>query len=313
MSESLIEKLEIAFNKRERLRSFTNAIRIVNGSGDDLEGLVLEQHNKHFAAQIFDASWFSYKDELCDFARSKGAEYFIAKDRSQSASSNPDKIKHHVWIEGASSKTVVEEYGVKFEVDLDDTMNTGLFLDMRSNRKMVAELAAGRKVLNGFSYTCSFGVHCRLNGAASVSNVDISKKILGRGQRNYELNNIESGSHEFVRFDVVEYLKVANKKNNRFDMIILDPPSFARKGKKTFSVKKDMAELIDLAAGVLESKGVLFVATNYSGMKHSYLEKMINVAFNDRKTQTMRRVGQDIDFPGSGEREDSCLTGLLVS
>ncbi|MBF0122394.1 MAG: class I SAM-dependent rRNA methyltransferase [Candidatus Omnitrophica bacterium] len=313
MEHDILPLLESAIKKREALKGSTNAIRLVNGFGDGLEGLVLEQYGQHVLAQVFDESWLKRQEMLARFVREELlAEYFIIKDRTQSASSKPDAIRSSVLMDGGSSKTIVEENGIKFEVDLNDTLNTGLFLDMRSNRRHVTERAKGRKVLNTFSYTCSFGVYARAHGAVAVVNVDISRKNLDRGRINYELNHLPSAENEFIRADAVQYLERAVKKDNRFDMIILDPPSFARYEGEIFSVKKDMPRLLEMAIRVLNPEGILFVATNFTEMSHDHLEGMLETAAGDRVIKKVERLGQDVDFVGSGLMLESYLAALLV-
>ncbi len=311
--QDILPLLEIAIRKREALLEITNAIRLVNGFGDGLEGLVLEQYGRHVLAQIFDEGWLNRQEMLARFVKERlSGEYFIIKDRTQSASAKPEAIRSSVLIAEGASKTIIAEHGIKFEVDLNDALNTGLFLDMRSNRKLVTEKAKGRKVLNTFSYTCSFGVYARAHGAGVVVNVDISRKNLDRGRINYDLNHLPSAENEFIRADAVQYLERAVKKDNRFDMIILDPPSFARHEGEVFSVKKDMPRLIEMAIKVLNPEGILFVATNFSEMSHDHLEGMLETAAGDRGIKKIERLGQDVDFVGSGLMQESYLAALLV-
>ncbi|MBF0594341.1 MAG: class I SAM-dependent rRNA methyltransferase [Candidatus Omnitrophica bacterium] len=305
--------LEKALLKRLPLKGVTNALRLVNGYGDGMEGLILEQYNRHFVVSILETEWHQHCQTILDFVKTRlNAEYFIVKDRTASASSEPGAFRSAVWLNNGSSQTIVEENNLKFSVDLNDTLNSGLFLDMRSNRAAVAVLAHSRKVLNCFAYTCSFGVHCRASGAASVVNVDVGRKCLERGRQNYELNNIPAEKNEFIRADAVQYLERAAKKDNRFDMIILDPPSFARHEGNTFSVKKDLAPLVASAMNVLNPGGVIFVATNYSLMSHDGLCDMVSEAAGERQLQKMERFGQDIDFPGSGLMQESYLVAVLA-
>jgi len=311
MDMQVLGLLQEASKKRDGLKGLTNAVRLVNGFGDELDGLVLEQHGQYFVAQIFNERWLHEKETLISFVKEMGAQYFIVKDRTEGASSNPDAIKFDVWVPGESS-TIVEEYGVKFKVDLNDTLNTGLFLDMRSNRHRVAEMSANRKVLNLFAYTCAFGVHCRMNGALSVVNVDVSRKILERARVNYELNGLVPEKNELIRADAVEYLERAVKKDNFFDMIIIDPPSFARFDGRTFSVKKDLPDVLSMIVKVLNPRGVLFVATNHREMLHSNLQNIIKGAARGRALKNVQCLGQDVDFPGTGFMAESCLTAVLA-
>lgn len=300
--------------RRRPVRRHTNALRLVNGLGDGLKGLVLEQYDRHLVAQIFHERWLEEREGLADFVKTRcSGRYFVVKDRTEGSSSRPGAFKTDVWIEHPTSKTIVEEYGLTFGVDLNDTLNSGLFLDMRRNRVIVAALAAGRKVLNCFSYTCSFGVHCRNAGAVQVVNVDVSPRSLARGRANYELNRLTAAENEFIRGDAVQYLKRALVKANHFDLVILDPPSFARHDGKTFTVKKDLGRLIDSAVKVLNPDGALFVSTNFSGLSHGHLEEMTRAAAVRRRIKKIQRLGQDADFPGSGRMAESYLAALLVN
>jgi len=308
-----LKLLKEAAAKREPLKSITNAFRLVNGSGDGLEGLVLEQYGRHFAAQIFDKRWLAEKKLLADFVRDYlGAQYFIVKDRTLSPSAAPGGFKAQVWIGQDSSQTVVQENGLKFSVDLAGTLNSGLFLDMRKNRRIVSELARGRKVLNCFAYTCSFGVYCRARGASGVVNVDTSRRYLEGGRINYDLNGLIPARDEFIPGDAMRYLERAVRKDNRFGLIILDPPSFARHKEGVFSVKKHMAHLIELAVKALDAGGILFVATNLSGMTQDDLIDMIAHGAGKRGITRQERLGQDVDFPGSHPMQESYPAAVLA-
>ncbi|MEK6567247.1 MAG: class I SAM-dependent methyltransferase [Candidatus Omnitrophota bacterium] len=313
MDDKTINLLKAAIDRREPLRRRTNALRLVNGLGDGLAGLVLEQYDRHFAAHIFQKKWFSEEKALAGFVQARfEARYMIVKDRTESVSSGQKAIKARVLIENDSSETIVLENGLKFSVDLNDAVNSGLFLDMRHNRKVVSGLAKGRKVLNCFAYSCSFGVYCMSGGSSSVVNVDISRKSLSRGQLNYGLNRLSYTRNDFIRAEANHYLKQALVKDNRFDLIVLDPPSFSRYEGKTFSVKKDLAQLIALAIKALNPGGLLFVSTNFSEVSYDNLEDMIRAAVTPRRIATVTRLRQDEDFPGSGLTRESYLAALLV-
>jgi len=314
MQNNTIALLEQALKKRETLDGITNARRLVNGVGDGLGGLVLEQYNRHFVAQVFDPTWLAQKDVLTDFVKTRlGGQYFIVKDRTASAASSPEAFRTEVWIDEALPQTVIVEHGLRFSADLNDTLNSGLFLDMRRNRKLVGEASRGRKVLNCFSYTCSFGVYCRALESSTVVNVDISAKALARGRINYILNQLPVDTSDFVRADAVEYLERAVKIDNRFGLVILDPPSFARYEGRAFSVKKDLQRLMDLAVQVLDPGGVLFAATNLSELTYDDLMDMIIKVPKKQRVRKIERLGQDVDFPGSGLMPESYLVAAMVN
>jgi len=312
MDKKTIDLLEAAIGRRKPLRKTTNALRLVNGLGDALPGLVLEQYDDHCVIHLFDKRWVAHKEALAKFVKSRlGTRYLIIKERLNPQALKSEQINASVWIDQAPSRTVVQENSLLFGVDLNDGLNSGLFLDMRHNRKIVAELTKGLRVLNCFAYTCSFGVYARVYGASSVVNVDISRKSLERGRENYELNDLDCAEGEFVRADALTYMKLALKKGNRFGCVILDPPSFSRHDGKVFSVKKDFSVLIDAAMNILEPGGIVLAATNFSGLSHQALEGIV-VAGGREKVKSIMPLGQDTDFRGSGRMPESYLAALLV-
>jgi 23S rRNA (cytosine1962-C5)-methyltransferase len=301
-----------AFDKRKALHTRTNAMRLVNGLGDGMDGIIVELYAKHAVIYVYQSEWLDYLSDLKEhLIKNFPLEYLIVKDRTKTASSVSSDIGSQVLIDGAS-KTTVLEYGLKFDVDLNDGLNSGLFLDMRANRRLLGEMCANKKVLNCFAYTCSFGVHARSNGAKEVLNVDLSRNYLNRGRINYELNNLEPGRGEFLSFDAVEFLEKAVKKDNLFDVIIIDPPSFARNDKKTFQIGRDLEALLKNTFKVLTAGGTLLVSTNFSEMKHTDLAGIIKKATSGRSFKSMDRLGQDEDFPGTNEFRESYLVGFLV-
>jgi 23S rRNA (cytosine1962-C5)-methyltransferase len=177
---------------------------------------------------------------------------------------------------------------------------------------MIKGSCQGQKVLNCFSYTCSFGVYATAAGAREVVNTDISKKILERGKMNYRLNGFSPRDEEFVKADSSFYLTRALKKGNSFDVIILDPPSFARGGTQVFQVKRDLPQLIAMATAVLNPGGKLLISTNYSEISYTDLESMLASNLNGRRVGSIKRIGQDDDFCGSNSFKESFLVGLWV-
>jgi len=313
MDKKTIDLIERAISRRKPLRKITNALRLVNGIGDALPGLVLEQYGDHCVIHLFHKRWITRKEALAEFVKDRlGARYLIIKERLDPQALKSEQINASVYIDLAPSRTVVQENTFHFGIDLNDGLNSGLFLDMRRNRKLVAELTPGLRVLNCFAYTCSFGVYARGSGSSSVVNVDISRKSLKRGRENYKLNQLDCADDEFVRADAFTYMKLALKKKKRFGCVILDPPSFARHDGKIFSVKKDLAVLIDAAMKILEPGGILLAATNFSGLSHQALEAMV-VAGGRERVKSVKSLGQDTDFRGSGCMPESYLAALLIT
>lgn len=159
----------------------------------------------------------------------------------------------------------VRENGLDFLVNLVDYTDTGLFLDHRRTREMVFESAAGMKVLNLFAYTGSFSVYAAAGGASEVDTVDLSSNYLKWAQQNMERNGLEGGKSRFIRSDAAAFLKEAGENKKRYDIIILDPPTFSnsRKMDGTFDIQRDYVSMINRCSSLLEREGVIFFSTNY--------------------------------------------------
>jgi 23S rRNA (cytosine1962-C5)-methyltransferase len=293
---------------QKKLPGSPTAYRLCNGIADGLDGVAIDKYNTHYQIQFFNKNLLKYEQELVQLLKNRFLPKFIAV-KYRFASYNQIKAAF-----GDNSKTVVEEYGCKFAVDLLDTLNPGFFLDMREARHYFAQLCTGKEVLNLFAYTCSFSVHARKNGAIKAVNVDISKKNLGKGKENYLLNEMKIKQGEFFCGDSEEYVDWCIKKGKKFDAIAIDPPSFAKNGKKTFSIAKDLESLATKAVSILENSGVILLATNYSEWSGETLLKTAKNAFaeNGKKFKLLQKGTQGIDFPGTGKSKESSMVYLIA-
>lgn len=155
----------------------------------------------------------------------------------------------------------VLEYGVQFRVNLVDYLDTGLFLDHRETRQIVAAHAKGKRVLNLFAYTCSFSVHAAMKGAIYTKSVDMSNTYTDWGRENFLLNSLSLKNHPIVRADCLKFLEDEREK---YDLIVIDPPTISRSKKmdQMFDIQVDYPDLLEKAIGLLNPGGVLFFSTN---------------------------------------------------
>ncbi|MEO6053708.1 MAG: class I SAM-dependent methyltransferase, partial [Chthoniobacterales bacterium] len=171
----------------------------------------------------------------------------------------------------ASPTTVVTENGLKFEIDFEAGYSTGLFMDQRTNRQKLRQLRP-QKLLNCFAYTCAFSVAAAQEGASTLS-IDLSKRALERGKRNLELNGLELTHHRFITDDVFKVLPRLEKREEKFDAIILDPPTFSRSPKTgVFKVEKDFVKLIDMAINCSAKGASILLSTNSTRISRAELE-----------------------------------------
>lgn len=164
---------------------------------------------------------------------------------------------------------VVEEHGLKFVVNLEGYLDTGLFLDHRPTRAIVRARAAGRRFLNLFCYTGSFTVHAAAGGAAGSISVDLSNTYLAWARRNLELNGFDVARHQLERADVREWLREARGRGERFGLIVLDPPAYSssKRMNGVFDVQRDHGALLAETAALLEPGGELYFSTNLRGFR----------------------------------------------
>lgn len=158
----------------------------------------------------------------------------------------------------------VIEYGVKFKINLLDYLDTGLFLDHRETRQLVASLSKGKRVLNLFAYTCSFSVHAALAGASFTKSVDLSNTYTAWGRENFMLNALSLKNNEIIRADCMKFLDEEILSATPYDIIIIDPPTLSRSKKMNgmFDIQQDYATLVLKALKLLSKEGIIFFSTN---------------------------------------------------
>ncbi|MCK5687460.1 class I SAM-dependent methyltransferase [bacterium] len=178
----------------------------------------------------------------------------------------------HEKQDDSSLKTVITENDLKFEVNLTDYLDTGLFLDHRPLRNLIMNSSNGLNVLNLFCYTGSFTVSAAAGGASNTCSIDLSKTYLSWLKKNLVLNKLmDSQKHEIIQGDCIKLLENMNAKKLRFDIIICDPPTFSN-SKKTlddFIIQNDHTRLLSLCEEMLTENGVIYFSTNFRGFKLS--------------------------------------------
>lgn len=213
--------------------------------------------------------------------------------------------------EPAPDRFTVLENGLTFELSFNEGYSTGLFLDQRDNRRrllvnhvgakfpLFAGGMAGRQVLNTFAYTCAFSVAAAKAGA-SVTSLDLSRKYLDWGRRNFELNGLDPAQHDFIYGDCFDWLKRLVKKGRQFDLVLLDPPTFSQsKQSGVWRAEKDYGKLVAAALPLLSAGGVLFASTNAASMEPERFLEMIEEAVQSagRRILQQHYVPQSPDFP----------------
>jgi len=205
-------------------------------------------------------------------------------------------------------QTIATERHLKFGIDFGTGYSPGLFLDQRENRRYVRHVTP-KRLLNCFAYTCSFSVSAAYVGAATL-NIDLSKKSLARGRENFALNCLPTIEHRFIADDVSAVLPRLVRKGEKFDVIILDPPTFSRSpGGKTFQVEHDFENVLIDALGLAERHSHILLSTNCSGLREHALEVMARYCLKaTRRAGTFHRPPQLPDFPAGAGASSTWLT-----
>jgi len=194
-------------------------------------------------------------------------------------------------------QTMATEYHLNYGIDFGAGYSVGLFVDQRENRRFVRQVRP-KRVLNCFAYTCSFSVMAASVNAQTV-NIDLSKKSLERGRQNFTLNSLSSDGHQFIADDVRPVLRRMARRGEKFDVIVLDPPTFSRtKGGRAFHVERDFEELIAAALEVAERAGRILLSTNCETLDEKALERMARYCLKlSRRAGSLHRQPPPADFP----------------
>jgi len=196
-----------------------------------------------------------------------------------------------------SLQTVATEWHLRFGIDFGTGYSPGLFVDQRENRRYVRHIEP-KRLLNCFAYTCSFSVCAACKGAGTL-NIDLSKKYLARGRENFALNNLSTIDHRFIADDVRSVLPRLARRGEKFDAIILDPPTFSRSPEgKIFQVEDDFEPLLINAIAVAEREAHVLVSTNCSALGERALKVMARYCLKEtRRAAAFHRPLPLPDFP----------------
>ncbi len=191
---------------------------------------------------------------------------------------------------------IVKENGMNYAVHLNDGAMTGIFLDQREVRLAIRErYSKAKTVLNTFSYTGAFSVAAALGGAMKTTSVDVAKRSLAKTIEQFSVNDIDYEAQDIKVMDVFHYFKYAQRHQLKFDLVVLDPPSFARTKQITFSTAKDYPKLLKDAIAITEKNGIIVASTNNASFGMKKFKGFIEQAFND--THTRYKIVEEYGLP----------------
>ena len=282
----------------------TTAFRLFNQEGDGFGGLTVDLYGDYAVFSWYNSYVYQIRKVISEAFRQVFPEVLGAYEKIRFK--GLDYESAHVYGQEAPDFFTVLENGVLYQVFMNDGLMTGIFLDQHEVRgSLVDGLAMGKSLLNMFSYTAAFSVAAAMGGASQTTSVDLAKRSRELSQAHFQANGISTGDHRFIVMDVFEYFKYAKRKGLTYDVIVLDPPSFARNKKQTFSVAKDYHKLISQSLEILNPEGIIIASTNAANVSRQKFTEQIDKGFAGRSYQILNKYGLPADFAYNKKDESS--------
>lgn len=303
------EKISKAISYRRNIGFFDtkgyNASRLINGEGDGIPGLIVDFYNGIIVIQFHNSAISRFSDPIIEaFQFSLGSSLKgqiirkISDDNEQKSASG--------------EKIIIEENGIKFCVDPVKGQKTGFFLDQRNNRKLLGSFCKDKKVLNTFCYTGGFSLYALSSGASEVVSIDYSQSAIQMLEENLRLNHFENLNHQSITGDALHYLQSIP---NDFDIIILDPPAFAKNLKARHNAVQAYKRINKMAIEKIKSGGFIFTFSCSQVVDSELFQKTIYSAAIEagRMVRVIHRLGASEDHPVSiFHSEGTYLKGLVL-
>lgn len=282
----------------------TTAFRLFNQEGDGFGGLTVDLYGDYAVFSWYNSYVYQIRQTISEAFRQVFPEVLGAYEKIRFK--GLDYESAHVYGQKAPDFFTVLENGVLYQVFMNDGLMTGIFLDQHEVRgSLVDGLAMGKSLLNMFSYTAAFSVAAAMGGASQTTSVDLAKRSRELSQAHFQANGISTDDHRFIVMDVFEYFKYAKRKGLTYDVIVLDPPSFARNKKQTFSVAKDYHKLISQSLEILNPEGIIIASTNAANVSRQKFTEQIDKGFAGRSYQILNKYGLPADFAYNKKDESS--------
>ena len=282
----------------------TTAFRLFNQEGDGFGGLTVDLYGDYAVFSWYNSYVYQIRQTISEAFRQVFPEVLGTYEKIRFK--GLDYESAHVYGQEAPDFFTVLENGVLYQVFMNDGLMTGIFLDQHEVRgSLVDGLAMGKSLLNMFSYTAAFSVAAAMGGASQTTSVDLAKRSRELSQAHFQANGISTDDHRFVVMDVFEYFKYAKRKGLTYDVIVLDPPSFARNKKQTFSVTKDYHKLISQSLEILNPRGIIIASTNAANVSRQKFTEQIDKGFAGRSYQILNKYGLPADFAYNKKDESS--------
>ncbi|MBY0149265.1 class I SAM-dependent rRNA methyltransferase [Neobacillus niacini] len=276
--------LKAALDRREHFfqSTETTAFRVFNGEGDGIGGLTIDYFDGYYVITWYSVGIYQFRDFIIDSLKNLVEYKGIYQKKRFDESGKYIEEDDFVAGERGEFPIIVKENGVNIAIYLNDSAMVGVFLDQIDVRKKLRDVySKGKRVLNTFSYTGVFSVFAALGGATKTTSVDLANRSKSKTIEQFNVNGISEETQDIIVEDVFKYFKYAVKKGLLFDVVILDPPSFARSKKFVFSAEKDYKNLLKEAISITEDNGIIIASTNASSFGMDKFKGFIDTAFKE--------------------------------
>jgi 23S rRNA (cytosine1962-C5)-methyltransferase len=294
-------------------RGRTNAYRVINGEGDFLPGLIVDRYGETLVIQCLTAGMDRLKEMLINLLVKELRPQSIY-ERSDMATRREEGLAENrglLFGKDVPEFVEIEEYGCRFRINVKKGQKTGFYLDQKENRFSLREFSKGKKILDCFSYTGAFSVHAGSGGARDFTLIDSSQESLAIAEDHFRLNQLEKVPHRLIRGDAFEVMRGLEP---GYDMVILDPPPFAKKKGHLPSASRGYKDLNLWAFRLLNKEGFLFTFSCSHHMSWDLFQKIVFAAALDsgRSVQLIGRMGHPWDHPiNLCHPEGEYLKGLI--
>ncbi|MBO7194701.1 MAG: class I SAM-dependent rRNA methyltransferase [Alistipes sp.] len=313
-------RIAVAYDVRRTLglteNEATNCYRLVHGEGDSLPGLVIDIYDKVAVVQCHSVGMYLSRMAIAEALRNAYGEKLTAiYDKSSQTvpfKAGLNAVDGYIWGKSEHKAHVVKENNEQFLVNWEEGQKTGFFLDQRQNRELVRHYAKGRTVLNTFCYTGGFSVYAASGGAVEVCSVDASERAVKLADENMRLNFGDTVKHSAVAADAVEYIKQIG---NKYDLIILDPPAFAKHHKVLGNAMQGYKRINARALSQIKSGGILFTFSCSQAVSKELFRTTVfsAAAIAGRKVRILHQLTQPADHPiNIYHPEGEYLKGLVL-
>jgi 23S rRNA (cytosine1962-C5)-methyltransferase len=302
-----------ALLRQEWLTGKTDAYRMVNGEGDFLPGLIVDRYGKTLVLQCLTAGMERQKELLLELIVNNLFPQTVY-ERSDAPTRKEEGLPETsglLYGEDVPDRVEIEEYGCRFKVDIRRGQKTGFYLDQRENRSILGGLSEGKKILDCFCYTGPFSIHAGSGGAREVTLIDSSEEALDRAEEHFALNHLGEIPHRLIRGDAFNVLRNLEQE---YDIVVLDPPPFAKKKSHLSTASRGYKDLNLQAFRLLKKEGLLFTFSCSHHMGWDLFQKVVFSAAVDagRRVQFLSRIGHPVDHPiDLNHPEGEYLKGLI--